>query len=244
MPSMLSACCPPTVHAVRAAGAGALDKMFSLYRRLLPGLGGYLTHAGQLNRGRLEVFLSHLAAEEADVLQARAEVRAETFFRASGRAGRERSWERSCGCAWAAALKALAASAARGGGRGAGVRREGEGNLSLARARARAFPEPRPLLVSFDRAPSAPVGLLGGDFQNKFQKLFWSLLVWQDAEAFEAKRARREGGGAPAWASARVEAKKAAAAAAENELDEDDAFEVGDPAWILLVLVVLVQPAA
>lgn len=49
----------------------------------------------------------------------------------------------------------------------------------------------------------------------------------QDAEQFEAKRARREGA-APAWASARVEAKKSQqqAAAPPNELDEDDAFEV------------------
>ncbi|GAB4816899.1 hypothetical protein N2152v2_003945 [Parachlorella kessleri] len=113
---------------------GALDTMFALYKRLLPQLGGYLTHAGELNRGRLEVFLHHLAAQEADVLQQRAE----------------------------------------------------------------------------------------------------------DAEHFEAKRSRREGGAQPAWASARVEAKRGAESAGPgqrqqqqvrppggtaNELDEDDGFE-------------------
>lgn len=55
--------------------AGSLDAMFALYKQLLPSLGGYLTHAGELNRGRLEVFMQHLAEAEADVLQARAEVR-------------------------------------------------------------------------------------------------------------------------------------------------------------------------
>lgn len=52
----------------------------------------------------------------------------------------------------------------------------------------------------------------------------------QDAEAFEAKRSRGRGeGGAPAWASARVEAKRTAEEAARlrDEIDEDDAFAVG-----------------
>lgn len=48
--------------------------MFALYKQLLPSLGGYLTHAGELNRGRLETFMRHLAEAEADVLHARAEV--------------------------------------------------------------------------------------------------------------------------------------------------------------------------
>ncbi|KAL4425618.1 hypothetical protein ABPG75_009634 [Micractinium tetrahymenae] len=52
---------------------GSLDAMFALYKQLLPSLGGYLTHAGELNRGRLETFMRHLAEAEADVLQARAE---------------------------------------------------------------------------------------------------------------------------------------------------------------------------
>jgi 5'-3' exoribonuclease 1 len=66
---------PTTFWLCVRAAAGALDNMFQLYKQLLPQMGGYLTHAGELNRGRLEMFLSHLAAAEADVLQQRAEVR-------------------------------------------------------------------------------------------------------------------------------------------------------------------------
>lgn len=52
----------------------------------------------------------------------------------------------------------------------------------------------------------------------------------QDAEAFESKRSRGRGerGGEPAWASARVAAKRGAEEAArlQSEIDEDDAFAV------------------
>ena len=48
--------------------------MFALYKQLLPELGGYLTHAGELSRTRLETFMGKLAEAEADVLQSRAEV--------------------------------------------------------------------------------------------------------------------------------------------------------------------------
>lgn len=52
----------------------------------------------------------------------------------------------------------------------------------------------------------------------------------QDAEAFEAKRSRGRGerGGEPAWASARVAAKRSAEdqARLQSEIDEDDAFAV------------------
>ncbi|KFM26200.1 5'-3' exoribonuclease 1 [Auxenochlorella protothecoides] len=51
---------------------GSLETMFDLYKELLPELGGYLTHAGKLHRGRLEVFLHKLANLEAKVLQERA----------------------------------------------------------------------------------------------------------------------------------------------------------------------------
>jgi hypothetical protein len=54
--------------------AGSLDAMFALYKELLPQMGGYLTHAGELSRSRLELFMSRLAQAEADVLQQRAEV--------------------------------------------------------------------------------------------------------------------------------------------------------------------------
>ena len=51
---------------------GALDTIFSLYKRLLPRVGGYLTKAGALDRGRLAVLLTELAALEGETLAARA----------------------------------------------------------------------------------------------------------------------------------------------------------------------------
>ena len=53
---------------------GALDKLFAIYKELLPSMGGYLTHAGELNRGRLEMVLKQLAALELDTLEQRAQV--------------------------------------------------------------------------------------------------------------------------------------------------------------------------
>ena len=53
---------------------GALDKLFAIYKELLPHMGGYLTHAGQLHRGRLEMILHRLAALEQDTLEQRAQV--------------------------------------------------------------------------------------------------------------------------------------------------------------------------
>jgi len=72
----------PIARARRAAlptldiAEGALDRVFEIYKRLLPGLGGYLTHAGELDQARLERLLAELGALELDVLQQRAEVRA------------------------------------------------------------------------------------------------------------------------------------------------------------------------
>lgn len=57
----------------------------------------------------------------------------------------------------------------------------------------------------------------------------------QDAEAFESKRSRgRSEGGQPAWASARVTAKRSAEEAArlQDEIDEDDAFAVCVGEWV------------
>ena len=54
---------------------GALDRVFEIYKRLLPQLGGYLTHAGQLHQGRLQRVLAELGALELETLQQRAEVR-------------------------------------------------------------------------------------------------------------------------------------------------------------------------
>ncbi len=54
---------------------GALDSIFRLYKQLLPKMGGYLTHAGELNRPRLELLLAELAALEQQTLEQRAQVR-------------------------------------------------------------------------------------------------------------------------------------------------------------------------
>ena len=51
---------------------GSLDSMMDLYKDLLPKLGGYITHAGELHRARFEILLKALAEQEADVLEARA----------------------------------------------------------------------------------------------------------------------------------------------------------------------------
>ena len=53
---------------------GALDKLFGIYKQLLPTMGGYLTHAGELHRGRLEMVLQQLANLELATLEQRAEV--------------------------------------------------------------------------------------------------------------------------------------------------------------------------
>ena len=53
---------------------GALDAIFRLYKQLLPKMGGYLTHAGELNRPRLELLLAELAALEQQTLEQRAQV--------------------------------------------------------------------------------------------------------------------------------------------------------------------------
>ncbi len=55
---------------------GALDKVFAIYKQLLPVMGGYLTHAGELNAGRLELLLQQLALLELETLEQRAAVRA------------------------------------------------------------------------------------------------------------------------------------------------------------------------
>ena len=53
---------------------GALDKLFGIYKQLLPHMGGYLTHAGQLHRDRLEMVLQQLANLELETLEQRAQV--------------------------------------------------------------------------------------------------------------------------------------------------------------------------
>ena len=51
-----------------------MDKLFGIYKQLLPGMGGYLTHAGELHRGRLEMVLQQLANLELETLEQRAQV--------------------------------------------------------------------------------------------------------------------------------------------------------------------------
>ena len=53
---------------------GALDKLFGIYKQLLPAMGGYLTHAGELHRARLEMVLQQLANLELETLEQRAQV--------------------------------------------------------------------------------------------------------------------------------------------------------------------------
>jgi 5'-3' exonuclease len=59
---------------------GALDKIFAIYKELLPVMGGYLTHAGELNAGRLELLLQQLALLELETLEQRAAVSTSTAW--------------------------------------------------------------------------------------------------------------------------------------------------------------------
>lgn len=52
----------------------ALDKIFAIYKEILPSLGGYVTNAGELQPLRLEALLRELAALELEVLEQRASV--------------------------------------------------------------------------------------------------------------------------------------------------------------------------
>ena len=56
---------------------GALDKIFAIYKEILPAT-GYLTHAGQLHADRLEALLQRLALLEQDTLEQRAAVSTHT----------------------------------------------------------------------------------------------------------------------------------------------------------------------
>lgn len=91
--------------------------MFTLYKRLLPQMGGYLTQEGELHRGRLELFLSHLAREEADVLQARAEVRTGLFLLSASCTSTWGGVVWSCSCRPGTGGSSCAAGARRGGKR-------------------------------------------------------------------------------------------------------------------------------
>ena len=103
---------------------GSLDSMFDLYRELLPTLGGYLTHAGDLHRGRLEVLMKALADQEADVLDARAQD-AEDYEAKKASRG-----DRGGAPAWAAA-----APASRNGGNGAATELDDDDAFALEMAK-------------------------------------------------------------------------------------------------------------
>lgn len=70
-------CCLPSPLSVALPtldiGEGALDKIFALYKELLP-VGGYLTYAEQLNRPHFEVLMKRLAELEQETLEQRAQV--------------------------------------------------------------------------------------------------------------------------------------------------------------------------
>jgi Xrn1 helical domain len=66
----LSAAALPTLDIAE----GALDKIFAIYKQLLPAMGGYLTEAGQLNRRRLQMLLDRLSHLEQETLELRAQV--------------------------------------------------------------------------------------------------------------------------------------------------------------------------
>ena len=55
-------------------GEGALDKVLAIYKELLPVMGGYFTHAGVLDKARLQHLLGKLAEMEQNVLEERAAV--------------------------------------------------------------------------------------------------------------------------------------------------------------------------
>ena len=55
-------------------GEGALNKLMNLHKELLPAMGGYLTHAGQLDRKRLQMLLSRIGQMEQETLEERAAV--------------------------------------------------------------------------------------------------------------------------------------------------------------------------
>lgn len=93
-------------------GEGSLDAILGMYRDMLPSLGGYLTYAGELHRGRLEVFLKRLGLEEADALAARAADAEDYEAKQSKRRGQREeppAWE-------AAPLPPKAATAGAAGG--------------------------------------------------------------------------------------------------------------------------------
>jgi len=68
---------------------GALNSLFSIYKEELPRLGGYLTHQGEFDPGRLQTILARVAALEAGVLAERAREAEEQAEKKGRRESRE-----------------------------------------------------------------------------------------------------------------------------------------------------------
>ena len=62
---------PPPPQPTLDIGEGGLDTLIALYKATLPSLGGYLTNAGRLNRGRLEALLRNFGEKEREILEQR-----------------------------------------------------------------------------------------------------------------------------------------------------------------------------
>ncbi|DAZ99616.1 TPA: hypothetical protein N0F65_001444 [Lagenidium giganteum] len=69
---------------------GALDFLILIYAKLLPGLGGYLTDAGDVNLSRVDVILAEVGAVEDVVFQRRALKQEENERRRKGRISNEK----------------------------------------------------------------------------------------------------------------------------------------------------------
>ena len=70
-------------------GEGALDQMLSLYRDILPTLGGYLVEEGTIHFERLETFTAYMGTLEAETFKER-EREAKRFERRNRGGGRGR----------------------------------------------------------------------------------------------------------------------------------------------------------
>ncbi len=71
---------------------GALDKLFEMYKKLLPAMGGYITYRGDLNLSRFQIILTEVGKQENLVFETRLE-EASRMSRGKGRNRRNRQME-------------------------------------------------------------------------------------------------------------------------------------------------------
>ena len=71
---LLTAAVLPAALPTLDVNEGALDTIFSVYKQLLPEMGGYLIQDGHLRHQRLELLLAKLAELELETLEQRASV--------------------------------------------------------------------------------------------------------------------------------------------------------------------------